>query len=128
MKKLLLSVLLAVSTQAGAQLKNINEFADWGAISYKQLEGILNKGYYWKQVEKGKMDTLTYVRWVPENLGEKNMGDCVMAFFKSKDDHLDHIVYQWVSLGNCPGPISKRNTFQCRPGICSSCFNNGSST
>ncbi len=96
MKKLLLIVLLAVCAQAQAQLKSINEFAGWGAISYKQLETILSKGY-WKVLENGKMDTLNYIRWIPKDINEKNMGDCVMAFFKKKDMPLDYIIYQTIN-------------------------------
>ncbi len=96
MKKLLVLALLAFSTGVHAQLKNMKELIEWGQMPYNKLESILKKSY-WKKIEEGKMDSFTYIRWIPENMNEKNMGENVMPFVRKRDKPVNYIVFQTIN-------------------------------
>ena len=96
MKKLLVVILLGIVLQVQAQLKNMNQLVTYSTETYTHLESTLKKGY-WKAQETGKMDSLTYTRWVPITINEHNMGDCFMIFYRNKSKPINYIVYQTIN-------------------------------
>jgi hypothetical protein len=96
MKKLILFILLIAVAPLHAQLKNINQLVTYSTESYSLLESQLGKKY-WKTQETGKMDSLTYTRWIPKEINEKTMGDCFMIFYKNKKHAINYIVYQTIN-------------------------------
>lgn len=94
MKQLITTLCLALAVSAQAQVKNVNELITMAKNSYPALEGKLNGNGYWKQDEKGKMDTIYYTRWVPKNTTENNLGEMVMCYYKKRNLAVDYLVSQ----------------------------------
>jgi hypothetical protein len=96
MRKILILSMLVFACSANAQVKNVAQVIAMSEYSFNKMQSSLNKGY-WKDDEKGKMDTLSYARWVPKDMNEKNMGEMVMVYYKHKDKPVDYMVYQTLN-------------------------------
>ncbi len=109
MKKLLLVAALAISTSLGAQIKNVNQIVVLSSKTYNEVAAAMEKSY-WKKFEDGKMDSLTYTRWVPAVGSNTNVGDNVMCFYKKKDRMIDYIVLQTANVAfrnQCRAEVKK---------------------
>jgi hypothetical protein len=96
MKKLFLLIILAISVNANAQIKNVAYIVDLSKKTFNQVAAIMEKSY-WKKYEDGKMDTLNYTRWIPAVPNDKNVGDNVMCFYRRKDKRIEYIVLQTIN-------------------------------
>ena len=93
MKKVILFVCLVLVVSAHAQLKNAEQLTGYISMNTTALTKAL-KGNYWKIESQGVADTKSYIRWMPANMTDKNMGEMVMCFYVKKDAPVDYVVYQ----------------------------------
>ena len=92
MKHIGLLLALVTSLQAGAQIKNTQQLAALRNLTTTELAKKL--GPYWRQESQGKLDTNSYVRWIPANITADNNGQMVMCFYKVKGAPVDYVVFQ----------------------------------
>lgn len=90
------------AVSVNAQIKNAAQFIEIGKMVFSSAEASLTKGY-WHQFETGKMDTLTYVRWVPKVADNNNVGDNIMCFFGKKNSYINYVTFQTMKKSTIDG-------------------------
>ena len=94
MKKIALAILLFTAMQAQAQVKSIRQLTSVCKGNFGTVAASL--GSYWKMVEEGKLDTITYNHWDPAIITPANSGELVMCYYSRKDVPLNYLVFQTV--------------------------------
>jgi hypothetical protein len=106
MKHTIFALCLVLTTAAHGQLKNFSQLNTLSTLSYNALKAFAAKEG-WKVHEEGKMDTLSYLRLIPNSFSEANMGDCLMVFYKAKDVPINYIVFQSMNKATFEKRVSE---------------------